>query len=64
VIGTATDPYQPAERRFRLTRAVLQRLTRCEGLIIRIITRVLLIARDCDVLVRLQQRNELQVTSR
>src|SRR5688572_2585813 len=32
VIGTATDPYQPAERRFRLTRAVLERLAKCEGL--------------------------------
>src|SRR6266702_6794255 len=26
VIGTATDPYQPAERRFRLTRGILERL--------------------------------------
>src|SRR5439155_232045 len=26
VIGTATDPYQPAERKFRVTRAVLRRL--------------------------------------
>src|SRR5213593_5094577 len=32
VIGTATDPYQPAERRFKLTRAVLERLARYEGL--------------------------------
>src|SRR5437016_3473954 len=29
VIGTATDPYQPAERRFRLTRQVVERLPRC-----------------------------------
>jgi DNA repair photolyase len=61
VIGTATDPYQPAERRFRLTRAVLQRLTRCEGLSFGIITKSPLIARDCDLLLRLQERNELQV---
>src|SRR6266516_4001793 len=32
VIGTATDPYQPAERRFRLTRQILERLARCQGL--------------------------------
>ena len=38
VIGTATDPYQPAERRFRLTRGILERLARCEGLNIGIIT--------------------------
>ena len=61
VIGTATDPYQPAERRFRLTRAVLQRLTRCEGLSFGIISKSPLIARDCDLLVKLQERNELQI---
>ncbi len=61
VIGTATDPYQPAERRFRVTRAVLQRLTRCEGLSFGIITKSPLIARDRDLLLRLQERNELQV---
>ena len=61
VIGTATDPYQPAERRFRITRAVLQRLARCEGLSFGIITKSPLIARDCDLLARLQERNELQV---
>jgi DNA repair photolyase len=61
VIGTATDPYQPAERRFRITRAVLQHLTRYEGLNFGIITKSPLIARDRDLLVRLQQRNELQV---
>jgi len=61
VIGTATDPYQPAERRFRLTRAVLQRLSRCEGLSFGIITKSPLIARDCDLLVKLQERNELQI---
>src|SRR6266480_5409189 len=61
VIGTATDPYQPAERRFRLTRAVLQLLTRCEGLSFGIITKSPLIARDCDLLLRLQERNELQI---
>lgn len=61
VIGTATDPYQPAERRFRLTRAVLQRLARCEGLSIGIITKSPLVARDIDVLRRVQGRNELEI---
>jgi DNA repair photolyase len=61
VIGTATDPYQPAERRFRITRAVLRHLTRCEGLSFGIITKSPLIARDRDLLVQLQERNELQV---
>jgi DNA repair photolyase len=61
VIGTATDPYQPAERRFRITRAVLDRLARCEGLSIGIITKSPLVARDVDVLRRLQERNALEV---
>ena len=61
VIGTATDPYQPAERRFRVTRAVLGRLARCEGLSIGIITKSPLVARDVDVLRRLQERNALEV---
>ncbi len=61
VIGTATDPYQPAERRFRLTRGILERLARCEGLNIGIITKSPLIARDTDVLRRLQDRCDLEV---
>src|SRR5574341_1540622 len=61
VIGTATDPYQPAERRFRLTRGILQRLARCEGLSVGIITKSPLITRDRDVLLRLQQRNDVEV---
>jgi len=61
VIGTATDPYQPAERRFRITRAVLGRLASCEGLSVGIITKSPLVARDVDVLRRLQERNALEV---
>ena len=61
VIGTATDPYQPAERRFRLTRGILERLARCEGLNLGIITKSPLIARDTDVLRRIQERSDLEV---
>jgi DNA repair photolyase len=61
VIGTATDPYQPAERQFRLTRTILERLTRCEGLSVGIITKSPLVTRDLDVLRRLQERNDLEV---
>jgi DNA repair photolyase len=61
VIGTATDPYQPAERRFQLTRKVLERLGRYEGLSIGLITKSPLVARDTDVLLRLQQRNDIEV---
>ncbi len=61
VIGTATDPYQPAERRFRLTRGILERLAREEGLSIGLITKSPLVTRDIDVLTRLQRRNGLEV---
>jgi DNA repair photolyase len=61
VIGTATDPYQPAERRFRLTRAVLERLARCEGLSVGLITKSPLVARDAELLLRIQRHNDLEV---
>jgi len=61
VIGTATDPYQPGERRFRVTRQVLERLARCDGLNVGIITKSPLVARDIDVLQRIGERSDLQV---
>jgi DNA repair photolyase len=61
VIGTATDPYQPAERTYGLTRAILERLARCELLSVGIITKSPLVTRDVDVLSRLQARNDLEV---
>lgn len=61
VIGTATDPYQPAERRFRLTRGILERLARCEGLNLGIITKSPLVARDVDLLRRIQAHSDLEV---
>jgi DNA repair photolyase len=61
VIGTATDPYQPAERRFRVTRQVLEVLAGYRGLHIGIITKSPLITRDRDLLVELSQRHQLSV---
>ena len=61
VIGTATDPYQPAERRFRLTRAILQRLLGYRGLSIGIITKSPLVTRDLDLLQELSTRHEVSV---
>jgi DNA repair photolyase len=61
VIGTATDPYQPAERRFRLTRAVLEVLLRYRGLSIGLITKSPLVTRDLDVLQALAARHEVSV---
>jgi DNA repair photolyase len=48
-LGTATDPYQPAEGRFRLTRACLLELAG-SGTPFSIVTRGPLVVRDIDVL--------------
>jgi DNA repair photolyase len=61
LIGTATDPYQPAERRFKVTRGVLERLAQFHGLRIDLITKSPLVARDVDVLRRLAERNDVTV---
>jgi DNA repair photolyase len=61
VIGTATDPYQPAERRYRLTRSILSVLAEHPGMRIVIITKSPLIARDIDLLKRVSARGALTV---
>ncbi len=48
-LGTATDPYQPAEGRFRLTRACIVELA-ASGTPFSIVTRGPLVVRDLDVL--------------
>jgi DNA repair photolyase len=61
VIGTATDPYQPAERQFRLTRQILDVLRSYHGLSVEIITKSSLVTRDLDLLQALSARNEVTV---
>jgi DNA repair photolyase len=61
VIGTATDPYQPAERRYRLTRGVLETFAEQRGLSIVVITKSPLITRDVDVLRRLTERSAVTI---
>ena len=61
VIGAATDPYQPAEGRYRLTRACLEVL-RDAATPFSIITRGPLIVRDIDVLVEASRRAPVSVT--
>jgi len=60
-IGTATDPYQPAERRFEVTRAILEELARHSGLEIGIVTKSNMVTRDAEVFRRIAERNELFV---
>src|SRR6476619_4111269 len=61
VIGTATDPYQPAERRFRITRGILEVLAEHPGLSVTIITKSPLITRDIDLLSRINRISDLSI---
>lgn len=61
VIGTATDPYQPAERRFRVTRSVLEALAEHAGLRVTIITKSPLVTRDLDLLTRIAAQSRISV---
>ena len=61
VIGTATDPYQPAERKFRVTRRILEVLAEHPGLKVSIISKSPLITRDIDVLSRINRISDLHV---
>jgi DNA repair photolyase len=61
-IGTATDPYQPAERRFEVTRAILEELIRHHGLQLGLITKGTLILRDLELLKEIGRNNRLFVS--
>jgi DNA repair photolyase len=60
-IGTATDPYQPAERKFEVTRAILEELSLHSGLTIGIVTKSNLVLRDVDILRKVGQQNRISV---
>ncbi|MBK7595421.1 MAG: radical SAM protein [Gemmatimonadetes bacterium] len=61
VIGSATDPYQPAERRFKLTRALLEVFAEYRGLHLSIITKSALVARDATLLAELARRHRVSI---
>ena len=58
-LGTATDPWQPIERRARVTRSILEALAEHRGLRIGVVTKSTLIERDIDLLQRIAERSEL-----
>jgi len=58
-LGTATDPYQPIERKARVTRSLLEVFAEEQGLRLGIVTKSTLIERDIDLLTRIAQRNRL-----
>jgi DNA repair photolyase len=60
-LGTATDPYQPAERRFEITRTILEEFAHHRGLQLGIITKSDLVLRDVALLSAIAQNNHLFV---
>lgn len=60
-LGTATDPYQPIERRARITRSLLEVFARKTGYRLGIVTKSRLIERDADLLAEIARRNTLVV---
>jgi DNA repair photolyase len=60
-IGTATDPYQPAEWEHGVTRACLEELAKREGLSISVITKSNQIVRDIDLFRQIGERSELSL---
>jgi DNA repair photolyase len=60
-IGTATDPYQPAEKEFGATRAILEKMAQREGLSLSITTKSNQVLRDIDLLQRIAAKSALTV---
>jgi DNA repair photolyase len=61
-IGTATDPYQPIERKLEITRAILQEFSRHSGLEMGIVTKSAMVVRDIDLLREISLRNQISVS--
>lgn len=61
-LGTATDPYQPCEGNYRITRRTLEALVR-RPMPLSIITKGTMIVRDLDLLTALAKRVELRIWS-
>ena len=60
-LGTATDPYQPAERRYEVTRGILEEFARHHGFELGIVTKSNLVSRDLDLLQQVAGANKLSV---
>ncbi len=60
-IGTATDPYQPAEKEFGATRAILERMAQREGLSLSITTKSNQVVNDIDLLQKISKRSSITI---
>ena len=61
-IGTGTDPYQPAERKFKRTRLVLEGLADVRQTSISVTTKSNLVSRDIELFRHLSRNNEVRIT--
>ncbi len=59
-LGAVTDPYQPIERHYKITRSILEVLDRTSHPV-GIVTKSALVARDVDILARMAERNLVKV---
>jgi DNA repair photolyase len=60
-LGTATDPYQPAEKRYEVTRGILEVFAASHGFELGIVTKSNLVVRDLDLLRNVTHSNKLSV---
>jgi DNA repair photolyase len=60
-LGTATDPYQPLERREEITRSLLEVFAKTRGFGLGIVTKSTLILRDLELLREVARRHKLSV---
>lgn len=60
-LGTATDPYQPAERRYEITRSILEEFARHRGYQLGIVSKSNLVVRDIDLLKDIARSNQFSV---
>lgn len=59
-LGAVTDPYQPIERQYRITRSILEVLDRTSHPV-GIVTKSALVVRDIDILARMAERGLVKV---
>jgi DNA repair photolyase len=60
-IGTATDPYQPAERRFKRTQSILEVFAAHSGLTLHVTTKSDLVTRDIPIFTEIARKNQFSV---
>jgi DNA repair photolyase len=62
-LGTATDPYQPAERHFKLTRRTLEVMAEsAKGLSLFVTSKSDLVSRDAALYQRIAERNRVRIS--